>query len=205
VVTFVVYGALSSVMFLLTLALMIGLGWSALVTGLATLPMTIMLAVFSGKVGSLVPRFGARPLLTAGCVLMALGMFMLAYLPGDPSYWTEVFPGVMVFSVGMTLIVAPITTTALGDIPVTASGVGSGVNNAVARIGGLVTVAVIPVIAGLAGISADAGLAVMPGYKRATIISAAVCAVGAVASWFGFRPETGKAAPESQAVAPVAS
>lgn len=205
VVTFVVYGALSSVMFLLTLALMIGLGWSALVTGLATLPMTIMLAVFSGKVGSLVPRFGARPLLTAGCVLMALGMFMLAYLPGDPSYWTEVFPGVMVFSVGMTLIVAPITTTALGDIPVTASGVGSGVNNAVARIGGLVTVAVIPVIAGLAGISADAGLAVMPGYKRATIISAAVCAVGAVASWFGFRPETGKAAPESQAAAPVAS
>ncbi|MFI0432854.1 MAG: MFS transporter [Candidatus Nanopelagicales bacterium] len=192
VVTFVVYGALSSVMFLLTLALMIGLGWSALVTGLATLPMTIMLALFSGKVGSLVPRFGARPLLTAGCVLMAVGMFMLAYLPPDPSYWTEVFPGVMVFSVGMTLIVAPITTTALGDIPVAASGVGSGVNNAVARIGGLVTVAVIPVMAGLAGTTSDAGLAVLSGYNRATIISAGVCAVGAVVSWFGFHRDTGK-------------
>ena len=191
VVTFVVYGALSSVIFLLTLALMIGLGWSALVTGLATLPMTIMLAVFSGKVGSLVPRFGARPLLTLGCVLMTVGIFMLAYLPTDPSYWTEVFPGVMVFSAGMTLIVAPITTTALGDIPVASSGVGSGVNNAVARIGGLVTVAVIPVLAGLAGITADVGLAVMPGYNRATIITAAVCAVGAVVSWFGFHPDTG--------------
>lgn len=203
VVTFVVYGALSSAMFLLTLALMIGFGWSALATGLATLPMTIMLAVFSGKVGSLVPRLGARPLLTAGCVLMALGMFMLAYLPPDASYWTEVFPGVMVFSVGLTLIVAPITTTALGDIPVAASGVGSGVNNAVARIGGLVAVAVIPVSAGLAGISADAGLAVMPGYNRATVISAAVCAVGAVVSWFGFHRDTGKATPEREATTPA--
>jgi len=193
IVTFVVYGALSAVMFLLTLALMIGMGWSALVTGLATLPMTIMLAVFSGKVGSLIPRFGARPLLTAGCVFMAIGMFMLAYLPPHPSYWTEVFPGVMVFSLGMTLIVAPITTTALGDIPVAASGVGSGVNNAVSRIGGLVTVAVIPVVAGLSGITSDAGLSVMNGYNHATIISAGLCAVGAVVSWLGFHPDTGKA------------
>lgn len=193
IVTFVAYGALSAVMFLLTLALMIGLGWSALATGLATLPMTIMLALFSGKVGSLVPRFGARPLLSLGCLFMAAGMVMMAYLPAEASYWTEIFPGVMVFSVGMTLLVAPITTTALGDIPVESSGVGSGVNNAVARIGGLVAVAVIPVLAGLGGISSGAGLAIMPGYNRATLISAAVCAIGAAVSWWGFHRDTGKA------------
>lgn len=195
VVTFIAYGALGALMFQLTLALMIGLGWSALATGLATLPMTIMLAVFSGKVGSLLPRIGARSLLTAGCALMALGMFMLAYFPGDASYVTEILPGVLVFSIGLTLLVAPITTTALGDIPVTVSGVGSGVNNAVARIGGLVAVAVIPVIAGLSGISAESGLAVMSGYEHATLITAGVCALGAVVSWWGFHPGTGKEGP----------
>lgn len=128
---------------------------------------------------------------------MAVGMFMLAYLPADANYLTEIFPGVMVFSLGMTLLVAPITTTALGDIPVATSGVGSGVNNAVARIGGLVAVAVIPVVAGLAGISADSGLAVMPGYEHATLITAGVCALGAVVSWFGFHPDTGKAPVET--------
>jgi EmrB/QacA subfamily drug resistance transporter len=194
-VTFVVYGALSAVMFLLTLALQIGLGWSALASGLATLPMTIILALFSGKVGSLMPRFGARPLLTWGCILMAAGMVMLAYLPSDASYLTEVFPGVLVFSIGLTLLVAPVTTTALGDIPVASSGVGSGVNNAVARIGGLVAVAVIPVVAGLGGISAASGIDVMPGYEKATLISAALCAVGAALSWWGFDPDTGKSRP----------
>ena len=73
------------------------------------------------------------------------------------------------------------------------SGVGSGVNNAVSRIGGLVTVAVIPVVAGLSGITSDAGLSVMNGYNHATIISAGLCAVGAVVSWLGFHPDTGKA------------
>lgn len=192
-VTLVAYGALSALVFLMTVALQIGQGWSALATGLATLPMTILLAVFSGKVGALMTRVGARPLLTGGCALMALGMVMLAYIPADAPYWTEVFPGVMVFSVGMTLLVAPITTTALGDIPVEFSGVGSGVNNALARIGGLVTVAAIPVMAGLGAISASSGLAVMPGYLRATLMCAGLCVAGAALSWWGLSPETGKA------------
>lgn len=196
--TFVVYGALSSVMFLLTLALMIGMGWSALATGLAAVPMTIMLAAFSGRVGSLIPRFGARPLLTAGCVFMALGIVLLAFLPPHPSYWTAVLPGVLVFSVGMTFIVAPITTTALGDIPVAAAGVGSGVNNAVSRIGGLVAVAIIPVAAGLAGVTADAGISVMGGYRQAMFSSAGLCIVGAVVCWLGFLPGTGKAVTQAE-------
>lgn len=193
-VTFAAYGALSAAMFLLTLALMIGLGWSALAAGLSTLPMTVLLALFSGKVGSLVPRLGARPLLAAGCALMGLGTVMLAYLPAGAEYWTEVFPGVLVFSVGLTLLVAPITTTALGDISVAQSGVGSGVNNAVARIGGLVTVAVIPVISGLGGTTAAAGLGMLDGYRQGMLASAVLCLVGSLICWLGFNPDTGKPA-----------
>lgn len=194
-VTFIVYGALGALLFLLSIALMIGLGWSALATGLTTVPVTIVLAAFSGKAGSLVPRWGARPLLTCGCLLMGLGMVWLAFLPVDASYVADVLPGVLVFSAGLTLLVAPITTTALGDIPVESSGVGSGINNALARIGGLIAVTVIPVVAGLGGITASSGLAVMPDYARATLLCAALCAAGAVVSWFGFTATTGKPPP----------
>jgi hypothetical protein len=110
-------------------------GWGGCVgLGIATPPMTIVLALFSGKVG-LMPRFGAR-LTDVGLHPDGAGMVMLAYLPTDASYLTEVFPGVLVFSIGLTLLVAPVTTTALATSPVVSSGVGSGVNNAVARIGG---------------------------------------------------------------------
>ncbi len=87
---------------------------------------------------------------------------------------------------------APITTTALGDIPVDSSGVGSGVNNALARIAGLVAVAVIPLAAGLSHSSDLTGAAVLPGYQRAVLLCAALCLVGAAMSWFGFTADTGK-------------
>ena len=123
-VTFVVYGVLSAVMFLLTLALMIGHGWSAFATGLATLPMTILLALGSrqGRVAGAAircPTTDHARRRTHGAGHLHGG---LAYFPAHPYYWTEVFPGVLVFSLGMTLIVAPITTTALGDVPVASSG-----------------------------------------------------------------------------------
>lgn len=191
-VTFVVYGALGATLLLLTVALQIGLGWSALAAGLAGIPITIMLALFSSRVGALLPRVGARPLLTAGCLLMAGGMTGLSLVAPGATYWVDVFPWILVFACGLVLLVAPITTTALGDIPVESSGVGSGVNNAVARVAGLVAVAVIPVVAGLSTLDATSGSAVMPGYKRATLICAGLCLVGAATSWWGFDRETGK-------------
>ena len=111
----------------------------------------------------------------------------------------NVFPGIVIFALGLAFVVAPITTTALGDIPVDSSGVGSGVNNALARIAGLVAVAVVPLLAGLSHSSDLTGAAVLPGYQRAVLVCAALCLLGAILAWFGFTPDTGKvSANESQ-------
>lgn len=191
-VTFVVYGALNANLLLLTVALQIGLGWTALAAGVAGLPITIMLALFSARVGRLLPRIGSRALLTAGSLLMAVGLGWLSQLGEDATYWRNVLPPILVFACGLVLLVAPITTTALGDIPVASSGVGSGVNNAVARIAGLVAIAVVPVVAGLSTLDPSAGSSVLPGFHRATLICAGLCVAGAAVSWFGFDSSTGK-------------
>lgn len=198
IVTFVVYGALGALLLLFTVGLQIGLGWSALATGAAGVPITIILAVLSSPIGGLLPKVGSRPLLTLGASLMAVGMVMLSFLPEGASYWLNVLPGLLVFAVGLAFVVAPITTTALGDIPVASSGTGSGVNNAVARIASLVAVAVVPLMAGLTGEELS-GPAVLPGYRTAVLICAGLCAAGAVLSWLGFTRDTGRVVAAEQA------
>jgi EmrB/QacA subfamily drug resistance transporter len=191
--TFVVYGALGALLFLFTVALQIGLGWSALAAGAAGVPITVVLVLFSSRVGALVPKVGARPLLTAGPLIMAAGIVLLSRIgPGD-GYLFDVLPGVLLFAAGLVLVVAPITTTALGDIPQASSGVGSGVNNAVARIAGLLAVAAIPLLAGLSGLQADSGADVFPGFARAGLICAGLCVLGAVIGLVGYPASAGKA------------
>ncbi len=197
-VTFIVYGALGALLLLFTIGLQIGLGWSALAAGASGLPITIILALLSSKIGGLIPRLGSRLLLTLGSLLMAIGMFMLSFLPEGATYIVNVLPGILVFALGLAFVVAPITTTALGDIPVDSSGVGSGVNNALSRISGLVAVAVVPLLAGLSHSTELTGSAVLPGYQRAVIICAALCLAGAALSWFGFTRETGRVVADSQ-------
>lgn len=194
VVTFAIYGALNALLLLNAVALQIGLGWSALAAGAAGIPITLVVGLMSARVGRLIPRVGSRPLLTSGCLLMAAGLVWYGQLGPDASYVVDVLPPFLVFSLGLALVVAPVTTTALGDIPVTASGIGSGVNNAVARVAGLVAVAVIPLAAGLTTLSASSGSDVLPGFRRATLMCAALCLTGAALSWFGFARETGKEA-----------
>ncbi len=184
-VTFVVYGALSASTFLLTVYLQIQMGFSALAAGAAGLPITILLALGSARVGALVSRFGPRWFLVAGPVIMAAGLAWLSLIgPGD-SYPASVLPGLLVFAVGLVLVVAPVTTAALLDVGPGLSGTASGVNNAVARIAGLIAIAVLPALAGI-GVGGD-GLD--PGYGRAMLISALLCVVGAVVAGVGFRSQ----------------
>lgn len=190
--TFVVYGALGAVLLLFTVGLQIGLGWSALAAGAAGLPITIILALGSARVGAWLPTIGSRPLLTAGPIIMTIGIGILATIRPGATYLFPILPGIVIFSLGLVLMVAPITTTALGEIPTDQSGVGSGINNAIARIAGLVAVAAIPLAAGLTSIDADAGAAVFDGYTRAALWCAALCLAGAAIAWFGFQPDTGK-------------
>ena len=199
--TFVVYGALGSVLLLFTVGLQIGLGWPALWAGAAGIPITIILAVGSSRVGALLPKVGSRVLLTAGPAVMTVGILLLATIrPGDTYLW-PILPGIVVFGLGLVLMVAPITTTALGEVPVEQSGVGSGVNNAIARIAGLIAVAAIPLAAGLTDATASSGADVFPGYTRAALLAAGLTALGAVLAWFGFTPDTGKVADHPQSSA----
>ena len=198
-ITLFIYGGLSSVLLLFTIGFQIGLGWSALAAGAAGLPITLVLALLSSRIGGLLPKYGSRNLLTLGASLICLGALGLAALPDDASYWVNVLPPLLLFALGLAFMVAPITTTALGDIPVASSGTGSGVNNAVARIAGLIAIALVPLAAGLTSFDAEAGATVLPGYRRAMLICAALLALAAVLSWFGFSKETGRVTGEATA------
>ena len=151
VVTFAVYGALAGVFFLLVAFLQISLGYSAIAAGAASLPVTLLMLLFSARAGALAQRIGARIPLTLGPLIIAAGMLLMTTIsPGD-SYVTGILPAVLVYGVGLTLVVAPVTATVLAAADANHAGVASGINNAVARVAGLVAVAVLPLIAGITG------------------------------------------------------
>lgn len=177
-VTFAVYAALSVTLFLLVVHLQTDLGYTALEAGASLLPLTILMLLFSARAGALAQRIGPRLPMTVGPLLAAVGIALLSGVEPGVSYWSGVFPGVFVLSAGMTLTVAPLTATVLGAVEDAHAGVASAVNNAVARIAGLVMIAVVPAAAGLSGTSD--GLDLETGFGTAMMIAAGTCAVGAV-------------------------
>ena len=181
VVTFVVYGALGGAFFLLAVELQTGMGFSPLQAGAATTPTTVVLLLFSARVGGLIPKIGARPLLTAGPLIAGLGLLLLTRATPGQSYLTGVLPGILVFSAGMCLVVTPITATALGAVAPAHAGLASGVNNAVARIAGLIAVAVLPVIAG-AGVTTRLPV---HGFQLAMAVTGLMAAAGGVIALIG--------------------
>ena len=195
VVTFVVYGALGSAFFLVTIALQQGMGYTAVAAGLAGIPVTVMLALFSSKVGGLLPRLGARTLLAVGPLIMAVGMVMLGMMRPGQSYWVGVLPGFMTFAAGLVLVVAPVTATALADVSANESGTASGVNNAVARIGSLIAIILLPLIGGLAASQAQGlqtGVDILDGYRTSMFAAAAICVFGAGLATVGFNRSDGR-------------
>jgi EmrB/QacA subfamily drug resistance transporter len=183
-VTLMVYGGLSGAMFLVSLELQDELGYSALQAGAAFLPLTLLLLVFSSRVGALLPKIGLRLPLTLGPLIAAGGLALLVRVDAGSSYWTDVLPCVVLFGLGMSLVVAPVTTAALGAVDPAWSGIASGVNNAVARIAGLVAVAVLPLAAGLSRHSGVASFT--EGFHRAMIIGAAALVAGGLIAAVGF-------------------
>ena len=179
--TFFVYAALSVTAFLLVLHLQHDLHYSALASGTAFLPASIVLILLSSRSGALAQRIGARVPMTAGPIVAALGLVLLAGIrPGD-GYFTSVFPGVMVFGLGLTLIVAPLTAAVMAAVDAHHLGVGSAINNATARIGGLLAVAVVPALAGLTAASTHlAGVPLNDGFTAAMRICAVMLVAGGV-------------------------
>ncbi|MQA94911.1 MAG: DHA2 family efflux MFS transporter permease subunit [Streptosporangiales bacterium] len=185
--TLVVYAALGGALFLLTLQLQTTLGYTALAAGLATLPMTVVMMLLSGRMGGLTQRVGARLPMTVGPVVAGLGLALMTMARPGSSYVTGVLPAVLVFGLGMAITVAPLTSTVLASVDEEHVGAASGANNAVSRLASLLAVAVLPVTA---GVNTGGGDTLGPGFARAMMISAVLCALGGLVSWFTIRRTT---------------
>ncbi|MDZ8171275.1 MFS transporter [Microbacterium xanthum] len=180
-----VYAALSLNGFVVGVYLQQGAGLSATLAGLATLPITVLMILFSSRVGGLAGRFGPRLFMTVGPLVMAAGALLLLSV-GDPfDYWAQVLPGVVVFGLGLTLTVSPLTSAILGAIDSSRSGIASAVNNAISRVAGLIVIAM---LAGIVGGALD-----LDGFHRAAIVTAALLAGGGVVSFLGIRNDRASA------------
>lgn len=144
--TLLLYGAISVAFFFLALNLIQVQGYSSTFAGFAFTPFVLVLAVVSPVAGRIVDRFGARALLVAGPALTGLAMLLMGnqgLSRGAGDYWTTFFPLVLMFGLGMGLTVAPLTTAVMGAVPTHQAGTASGINNAIARLAGLMAVAAV--------------------------------------------------------------
>lgn len=142
VLTLLLYGALGVVLFLLPLDLIQVQHYSATETGAALVPFAIIMFVLSRWAGGLVNRIGAKLPLTIGPIVASIGIALLARAGIENSYWSAIFPAVCLLGFGMTMTVAPLTTIVMGAVDAKHAGVASGVNNAVARVAGLLAIAI---------------------------------------------------------------
>lgn len=175
--TFATYGALAVVFFMLPLALQVSAGYGPLAAGLASLPITVLLLALSARSGALATRIGPRLQLTAGPILAAAGALLLLRVhSGSNSYVLDIAPGVIVFGIGLAALVAPLTAAVMAAAPPDLVGTASGINNAVSRAAGLITIAVLPPLAGLSGDSYRNPEAMIDGL-RTTLVACAVLLV----------------------------
>lgn len=141
-----IYAGLTASTFLLIVFLQQVGGYSALSAGLALLPVTVIMFVLSPRFGALAGKHGPRLFMGFGPIISCLGFLMMLNLGANINYWTDLFPAIIMFGFGLSMTVAPLTAAILGDIPSRDAGIASAVNNALARIAGLVAVAVIGVV-----------------------------------------------------------
>ena len=180
--TLSVYGALSGLSVFLTLFLIQFSHYSALHAGAALLPITVVMFFLSPRTGKLSMAIGPRWFMALGPVIAGVAVLYYARLPVHPRYWLDLLPALLVFSVGLSLTVAPLTTTVLADATGSDAGVASGVNNAVARIGGLLAVAIL-------GIAASSGSTHLTerGFHHTMIAVACLLVLGGLVGAIGIR------------------
>ena len=177
VATTLVYAALSLGGFLLVIYLQEVAGYSATFAGLALLPVTLVSIALSSRFGALSGRYGPRLFMGLGPIVGGLGYLLLLNIGEDVNYFTQVLPGVLLFALGLTATVAPLTAAILGSIPENQSGIGSAINNAVSRIAGLIAIALIGVIIG--------SELTVESFHRGLIVIAVLLILGGIVSWIG--------------------
>jgi EmrB/QacA subfamily drug resistance transporter len=202
-VTLALYAAIGGVIFLMALVLQIGLGWTPLAAGCAMLPLTLIMLALSSRTGALAARIGPRRPMTLGPLLVALGLLLLERVGPGADYVTDVLPGVVVFGLGLSLTVAPLTATVLAAAATRHAGVASGVNNAVARTAALLAVALLPAVSGIGGESYRDPRVMTDGFHTALWYCIGLVLVSAVIAWFGISDRA--APPDEQVARAVAS
>jgi EmrB/QacA subfamily drug resistance transporter len=180
--TLTVYAGLATLTFFLVLFVQQLGGYTALEGGLALLPITIVMFVLSPRVGRLSMRLGPRLFMGVGPLVAAGSLLALTRLRPGFDYWVDLLPPLLGFAFGLSLIVAPLTATVLADASERDAGIASGVNNAVARVAGLLGIAVVG-----ASVAGSANRLDLPGYRLAMWITAGLVGAGGLVGLLGIR------------------
>jgi MFS family permease len=151
----------------------------ATLAAVVVLPSTVLMILLSGRFGALAGRFGPRLFMTAGPLLAAAGSLMTAFVSSPETALWLIVPGAVVSGVGVSATVAPLTAAVLGAVPAESSGIGSAVNNAVARVAGLVAVACVGWILG--------GVVSVGGFDRTAVVVTVLLVLGGLTSFAGIR------------------
>lgn len=176
--TLTIYGALGVAVFLITIFVQQYGDYSALEAGLSMLPVTVIMFFLSPRFGALAGRFGPRLFMATGPLIAAAGFLFMLAVDQSVNYWTQILPGILLFGIGLSATVAPLTSAVLGAVNSKQAGIASAVNNAVSRIAGLVTVAAIGLVTGVGSITLD-------GFRRGLIFTAVLLLIGGVTSAIG--------------------
>jgi EmrB/QacA subfamily drug resistance transporter len=195
--------AMFGVFFFVSLYMQNVLGYSAVQTGAAFLPMTILIILIAPIAGKASDHIGSRGLLTVGMVLVAAQLVYLSTLGVDATFW-NLLPGFVVGGVGMAMTMTPSAAAATRSVPVDKAGVGSAVLNASRQVGGSLGIALMGAIIGAEAGGARSPEAFVDGFQSALLVAAAIAAFGAVVAFMLIRPHEGAGRPAPGIVEPVA-
>jgi EmrB/QacA subfamily drug resistance transporter len=177
VLTLLIYGAFGALLVLLPYLLIEACAYSATAAGAALLPMPIILAVLSPLAGMLAGRVGSRLLLGTGGLVTAVGLLLMLRIGGHADYWRDILPAVLVLSLGLSAVAAPLTNAVLNSADARHTGAASGLNSALARIGGLIATAV------LGAVLASRGQALLSSFHGAMVVAAIACVIGSLCAF----------------------
>ncbi|MEV4091212.1 MFS transporter [Streptosporangium saharense] len=203
VVTLIMYAAMGVVFFLLVVQLQVSAGFSPVLAGSAMIPVTLLMLLLSARAGELAKRIGPRIPMTAGILVCALALVLMSGIGAGTPYATGVLLPVSLFGLGLSAAVAPLTATVLATADERYAGVASGVNNAVARTGGLLAVAAIPPLAGLTGEAFHSPTVFTAGFHTTMLVAAAMMTAAAATTFLTIRQNVLATSPAPHTSCPV--